>query len=569
VIEVQPTASLTGTIRRQAGPAQGIMVSAAGLSAQITPGEGSATFIFDDNLTPGQVTLMADAPGHLACVASVTVNAGDNTIEETITLLAGDVDNDGDVDIADSTLIGLAFGTSGEGPNTVDLDGSGSVNILDLIFIGLNFDRSGPQECFSQPDLPTIVEIAVADDRFETLVAALTAADLVDTLNGEGPFTVFAPTDDAFAALPPGTLDSLLADIPALTNILLYHVAAGEATAAQLAALPSITTLQGAGVSITPVEGGLILNDTVNVILADIQASNGIIHVIDAVLIPPTEEELPTIVEIAVADDRFETLVAALTAADLVDTLNGEGPFTVFAPTDDAFAALPPGTLDSLLADIPALTNILLYHVAAGEATAAQLAALPSITTLQGAGVSITPVEGGLILNDTVNVILADIQASNGIIHVIDAVLIPPTEEELPTIVEIAVADDRFETLVAALTAADLVDTLNGEGPFTVFAPTDDAFAALPPGTLDALLADIPALTNILLYHVAAGEATAAQLAALPSITTLQGAGVSITPVEGGLILNDTVNVILADIQASNGIIHVIDAVLIPPADEE
>jgi len=270
------------------------------------------------------------------------------------------------------------------------------------------------------PVLQDIVGIAAGDDRFETLVAALQAADLVSTLQGEGPFTVFAPTDDAFDNLPAGTVDALLQDIPALTDVLLYHVVSGKVMAADVVGLASATTVLGQDVTVT-VEGGNVFINDAQVIITDIEASNGVIHVIDTVLIP-----LDDIVEIAVADDRFETLVAALQAADLVGTLQGEGPFTVFAPTDDAFDNLPAGTIDALLQDIPALTDVLLYHVVSSKVMAADVVGLTSATTVLGQDVTVT-VEGGNVFINDAQVIITDIEASNGVIHVIDAVLIPPS----------------------------------------------------------------------------------------------------------------------------------------------
>jgi transforming growth factor-beta-induced protein len=176
-----------------------------------------------------------------------------------------------------------------------------------------------------------------------------------------------------------------------------------------------------------------------------------------------------------------------------------------------------------------------------------------------------------VFLNGTVQVIMTDIEASNGVIHVIDAVLLPPMDEEEPealgTIPEVAAAAGGFDTLLAAVGAADLAETLSGEGPFTVFAPTDDAFAALPEGTLEALLADIPTLTQILLYHVVSGAVFAETVVGLESATTVQGSDVMISVENGMVFLNGTVQVIMTDIEASNGVIHVIDAVLLPPAD--
>lgn len=277
--------------------------------------------------------------------------------------------------------------------------------------------------------LSDIVDTAVADGRFTTLVAAVEAAGLVETLKGEGPFTVFAPTDDAFAALPEGTLESLLLpeNKQQLTDILLYHVVPGKVMAADVTGLTSAATVLGKDIAIKVDMGNVYINEA-KVIITDIETSNGVIHVIDAVILPPAEEASNTIVDIAVADGRFTTLVAAVEAAGLVETLSGEGPFTVFAPTDDAFAALPAGTLESLLLpeNKQALTDILLYHVVSGKVMAADVVSLTSAPTVLGKDITITVKDGKVFLNDTVEVIITDIEASNGVIHVIDAVLLPP-----------------------------------------------------------------------------------------------------------------------------------------------
>ncbi|MGD8405620.1 MAG: fasciclin domain-containing protein [Anaerolineales bacterium] len=410
-----------------------------------------------------------------------------------------------------------------------------------------------------EPEMPqSIVDIAVEDGRFTTLVSAVKAAGLDETLSGEGSFTVFAPTDEAFAGLPEGTVDALLADIPALTDILLYHVLEGAVTASDVIELSKAKTLQGQFVDISA-EGDNVMIDNAEVIITDIEASNGVIHVIDSVILPESRD----IVDIAVEDGRFTTLVAAVEAAGLVDALKGEGPFTVFAPTDDAFAALPEGTIDALLADIPTLTDILLYHLVEGKVMAADVVELNQAMTLNGQYVDIA-VEDGKVMIDGAEVIITDIEASNGVIHVIDSVILPESRD----IVDIAVDDGRFTTLVAAVQAADLVDTLKSEGPFTVFAPTDEAFAALPEGTVDALLADIPALTDILLYHVVPAKVMAADVVGLDgqsAETALEGQSINIKIDMGNVYLNEDVQVIITDIEASNGVIHVIDAVLLPP----
>jgi transforming growth factor-beta-induced protein len=304
-----------------------------------------------------------------------------------------------------------------------------------------------PQPTMAPTDAPTmeptmapksIVDIAASDDRFSTLVSAVTAAGLVDTLKGEGPFTVFAPTNEAFAALPAGTLDSLLKpeNKQQLTDILLYHVVPGKVMAADVAALNgkmADTALEGKQIAIKTDMGNVYLNDNVKVFTTDIEAANGVIHVIDAVLLPPTDEasasmDKKDIVDTAVADGRFKTLVAGVTAAGLVDTLKGEGPFTVFAPTDDAFAALPAGTLDTLLKpeNKQQLIDILTYHVVPGKVMASDVTGLDKATTVLGKDINIKVEDGKVILNDKVQVILTDIETANGVIHVIDGVLLPP-----------------------------------------------------------------------------------------------------------------------------------------------
>ena len=282
------------------------------------------------------------------------------------------------------------------------------------------------------PEMKNIVETAIAAGSFNTLVAAVSAAGLADTLSGEGPFTVFAPTDEAFAALPAGTVDALLADPTGdLTQILLYHVLGSKAMAADVTDGLEVETLQGSTVKFSVKDGNVMINDAM-IIAFDVEASNGVIHVIDAVIIPPAGEEaampeMKNIVETAVAAGNFNTLVAAVSAAGLADTLSGEGPFTVFAPTDEAFAALPAGTVDALLADPTGdLTQILLYHVLGMKAMAADVTDGLEVETLQGSTVKFSIKDGNVMINDAM-IIAFDVEASNGVIHVIDAVIMPPS----------------------------------------------------------------------------------------------------------------------------------------------
>ena len=412
---------------------------------------------------------------------------------------------------------------------------NGIIHVIESVLIPPSFQS-----------LPSIVEIATSDDNFSTLVSALQSADLVTTLEGEGPFTVFAPTNDAFAAL------DAIPEGDDLKEVLLYHVVSGKYTGADLLEKQTVTTVQGEEVTIEWMDDKVVLNGTVTVVIADIMASNGIVHVINGVLIPPSMQ-LPSIVEIATSDDNFSTLVSALQSADLVTTLQGDGPFTVFAPTNDAFAAL------DAIPEGDDLKEVLLYHVVSGKYTGADLLEKQTVTTVQGEEVTIEWMDDKVVLNGTVTVVIADIMASNGIVHVINGVLIPPSMQ-LPSIVEIATSDDNFSTLVSALQSADLVTTLEGEGPFTVFAPTNDAFAAL-----DAI-PEGDDLKEVLLYHVVSGKYTGADLLEKQTVTTVQGEEVTIEWMDDKVVLNGTVTVVIADIMASNGIVHVINGVLIPPS---
>ena len=404
----------------------------------------------------------------------------------------------------------------------------------------------------------TVVDIIVASPDHTTLEAAVIAANLQGTLSGPGPFTVFAPTDAAFAALPAGTVDALLADIPALTNILTYHGVGASALSSSLSNGQMITTLQGQKVTVSINNGNVFINNAY-VTLADIPASNGVVHVIDAVLIPPTG----TVVDVIVNSPNHTTLEAAVLAAGLAGTLSGTGPFTVFAPTDAAFAALPAGTVQALLADIPALTNILTYHGVAGSAFSAGLNNGQMIMTIQGQDVTVT-IDNGTVFINNAQVTVADIVATNGVVHVIDAVLLPDAPVNNGTVVDIIVNSPNHTTLETAVIAAGLAGTLSGTGPFTVFAPTDAAFAAVPSATLNTLLADPNGLlTDVLLHHVVGATALSADLVNGQPVPTLFGDNV-IVSINNGIVSIDNATVTSADIVATNGVVHVIDAVLVP-----
>lgn len=284
------------------------------------------------------------------------------------------------------------------------------------------------------PATRTIVETAIEAGKFNTLVAAVQAADLVETLSGDGPFTVFAPTDAAFAKLGEDTLAALLKPEAKakLTSILTYHVAAGSMPAAKVVKTASIPTVQGQSLTVAASEKGVMI-DGAKVVATDIRCSNGVIHVIDSVVLP---REIPaTVVDAAVAAGSFKTLIAAAKAAGLAEALMGEGPFTVFAPTDEAFAALGEDTIASLLepANKAKLVSILKLHVVAGKVPAETAIALAkkegAAETLLGETLPLRLEKKTLTVGGA-KVVKADVEAGNGIIHVIDSVLLPANTDE-------------------------------------------------------------------------------------------------------------------------------------------
>lgn len=270
------------------------------------------------------------------------------------------------------------------------------------------------------------------------------------------------------------------------------------------------------------------------------------------------------IVDTAVSAGSFETLVAAVKAAGLVETLKSEGPFTVFAPSDEAFAKIPAETLEALLLEEnrDKLTSILTYHVVPGRVSAAQVVKLSNATTANGQRVDIK-VKSETVYIDGAKVVSADIECSNGIIHVIDRVIMP----ESKNIVETAAAAGKFNTLIKAAKAADLAGVLTSPGPFTVFAPTDDAFAALPQEVLAALLTEEKKsdLASILKFHVVPGRVYADQVTKSKTLKTAQGSSFKIELKDGKAYVGGA-QILMTDIETSNGVIHVIDRVILPEA---
>jgi len=533
-----------------------------------------------------------------------------------------------------------------------------------------------------------IVELAQSVDDLSTLVAAVVAGDLVDTLSSAGTYTVFAPTNEAFAKLPFNSLDGLLKpeNKDVLVDILTNHVLAEIVPSKDFGkyGLHYIKTLQGGSLSLsndikvqdrasgrvcTVTDAGLGCHYFKSV---DNMASNGVVHIIDGLLAPgrtplPNRLASSNIVGLAQSVKDLSTLVTAVVAGDLVETLSSPtAQFTVFAPTNEAFDALPAGTIDSLLkpANKAELVDILTYHVLPSETLSPYFPDRQFVKTVEGNALRLAKSDGKLIVGPTVeqvsNIVSTDNFATNGVVHIIDKVLLPSFESEKtvrlescggkktttfdikdgacysyggrrdqrvlcepegdafvlefrssdgtctdvtrpdgaynqpffvkkgscfgdividcdpknPNIVELAESVTDLSTLVAAVVAGDLVDTLSSPGPFTVFAPTNEGFAALPAGTLDSLMKpeNKGQLVDILTYHVLSGKVLSTDLEAFQEAKTVEGKKLHIT-VFGGvvkvgatLLSTDLRTVTAADNLASNGVVHIIDGVLLPPA---
>jgi transforming growth factor-beta-induced protein len=456
-----------------------------------------------------------------------------------------------------------------------------------VIFTNL-FARNGVVHVIDKVILPqskNVVQIAQGIGDFSILVDAVVAAGLVDTLSGAGPFTVFAPTNAAFAALLAElkvSKEALLADKALLTKVLTYHVLPGRVLAADIREGAQATTVQGETFTLSLL-GGASITDArgrkANIVATNVQASNGVIHVIDKVILPKATTPPPpppatlNIVQVAQGLPDFSILVEAVVAAGLVDTLSSAGPFTVFAPNNAAFAALLGElklTKEQLLANKGLLTAVLTYHVLPGKVLAAGIREGAQATTVQGQLLTLS-LMGGASITDAqgrkANIVATDVAASNGVIHVIDKVILPQAKN----IVEIAVSLPDFSILVEAVLAANLQGTLGGAGPFTVFAPTNAAFAALLDElkvTKEALLADKALLTKVLTYHVLPAKVLAKDVTDGLMATTVQGQQFTLNKAGNNLHILDArqrgANVVATDVQASNGVIHVIDRVLLP-----
>jgi transforming growth factor-beta-induced protein len=430
------------------------------------------------------------------------------------------------------------------------------------VLVGCGDDNDGP----NKRQLDDIITLA-QDNGFNALAAALAKADLVGALQGEGPFTVFAPTDEAFEALLTAIGQESIDDVPAdvLEQILLYHVVEGAVFSEEIAA-GNVTTLEGTAIALAT-SGGITVNGTNVISPFDTEASNGVIHTIDEVLVPSSVAQfVDSVLEPAYFSESFTTLVAAVVKADLVSTLLETPNLTIFAPSNDAFTA---AGIDVSATDAETLGDVLAYHVLTSKVLSSGLPG--SATTFGGDDIFFSITDDGVFINGSTEIVAVDIESGTGVVHVLDNVLLPPAGN----VVDIAVETDNFSSLVAALTRTttegeiNLVDVLNGEGPFTVIAPTNAAFQALLDSNPEwTTLNDIPIgiLVEVLTYHVVGARAYDVDLAgavdANNELGTVQGQNLTFNLTN--LTINSTVNITSTNIHGTNGVIHVIDAVLVP-----
>ncbi|MDT0608560.1 fasciclin domain-containing protein [Croceitalea rosinachiae] len=447
-----------------------------------------------------------------------------------------------------------------------------------FLFISCSDDDDGTTDP-PMEETTTIVDLAIDTADLSILVEALTAANLVETLQADGPFTVFAPTNEAFTAFLAANNFASLSEVPndLLTDVLLNHVVSGTNLSSSLSTgyVSSLSTAGADGRNLSlfiDTASGVVINGVATVTNADNEADNGVVHIVNSVI------GLPNIVDHAVANGALSSLVGALTTDNnttFTDLLSSDtNVYTVFAPVNDAFTAFTnPNDND--------INSVLSYHVIPGAAVSSdQLMNMYVSTVATNAdGDNLNQyisTDDGVLINGTSSVVIADVIATNGVIHAVDGVI------DLPTVTTFAVADATFAPLVAALTegtpATDFVSVLNGEGPFTVFAPTDTAFQALLDSNMEwnsVTDIDEALLTSVLQHHVVTpgnvrssdltnpGDTSPSTLEDDAIKITLPGTGDNIADVTDGAG-NTDIGIVVVDVQANNGVIHVLNKVMIP-----
>lgn len=423
-----------------------------------------------------------------------------------------------------------------------------------------------------------IVTLAQGNANLTSLVTALTKyPDLVNTLKGNGQFTVFAPSNAAFTSLLTAIGQSSIDDIPedVLRDVLEYHVVSSAAVLSTQLSPGPVKTVGGEDITVST-STGIRFNGTVGVVTADVRATNGVVHVIDAVLVPPSISPIVgTIVAPAYFNKNFTTLIAAVKAASpsVLTTLLSSSKKTLFAPTNAAFAAAGITTLP----DRATLDAVLTYHVLGAEVLAAGITnGSSSAATANGKSIYLSKGTAGVFINGNTKVTTTDITASNGVVHVIDRTLLPPSKTIAQIATDFAAANPaQFTQLVAALVKVPaLLDAAGAAGNLSVFAPTDAAFQALYTAlgvtNMDQLEAKIgnEKLAQVLQHHIVgarvfSSDLSSGEVTTLNQKITVNVSNLTITDAAGTTPAANLVPTLL-NVHATNGVIHVINKVLIP-----
>ena len=558
----------------------------------------------DDFDTEEEITLLVDILQYHV-ITSATLFANDLSDGDEFETLQGEsiaISLDNGVFVQDAT---------DDLAQVIDADNEASNGVVHLI------DKVLLPQSVLDALLPqiSIVDFVVESDGLSNLEDAVIAANLADALNADGPFTLFAPSNEAFGELL-SLLDGFdsLADFDTeeelnlLSQILQYHVVAGQALSTDLSAGDELETLQGESLTVI-IDGGVFIDDTsddnAEVTGADNETSNGVVHIIDKVLLPQAVLDIlfppTTVVDVVTDNDNLTLLEQALIQADLIDALNADGPFTIFAPSDDAINALFDLLGDSFNGfedftnplELVLLRQILLHHVVPQNLPSTDLIS-GTVASLSNGTLEIIASGGTFVIGDAsdtdANLVSVDNTADNGVVHIIDKILISQEvadlladigididdpSSEAPTIADLVETTDDLEFLEEALRITGLLETLDGEGPFTVFAPSNDTISllfALIGSTANSiedfdLDYEIDLLRNVLLYHVVAGRIGSSDLNEGP-VATLLGDSFELELDGDGFVIEDATgldaNFIFTDIPASNGVIHVINRILIP-----
>lgn len=424
--------------------------------------------------------------------------------------------------------------------------------------------------------LPTVtsslMELIQRDKDLSFLKTALAKANLVSTLQKDGQFTLFAPTNAAFQRLDRTLLDKLLnGDQKCLDKVVKQHILPHVICATVIQGRAKSPNLLSNYINLTRNEDNKLFVDVAQIVRSDIMATNGVMHIIDAVLIPADALDLLT----AAQENGLTELVNLVETAGLSSTLQNASNVTVFAPTNAAFQALPEETAKQLTSDPALLQSVLSYHVVPQEMTCRQMTHNLVLDTLNAqAKIRVNEYHSFPFGNRRVltvqcaPVLVRNVPACNGLVHIIDKVLIPPSGN----VVDVLAADRQYSTLVRLVKIAGLADSLQGEGPFTVFAPNNKAFERLGKDTMRDLESNQEKLTEMIKLHVFEGDLCCAGIFPNPwwnhqRVTTLSGDALFVSRGHNGNPHVDSAYIDSCDNMATNGIVHGIDEVLLPRPD--